>query len=50
MRDICGKIAAVTGIIVGSSLDGTDPRIIIALTAITVLLIFIAIGGKQCRR
>ena len=47
MRERCGKIAVATGMLTGSSLDGTDPRIIAALTIVTVILVLIAIGGKK---
>lgn len=47
MRDTCGKMATVTGMITGSALDGTDPRIITVLAIITVVLVILAIGGKE---
>ena len=47
MRERCGKIAVATGMITGSALDGTDLRIVAALTIVTVILVLIAIGGKR---
>lgn len=46
MREASGKAAAVTGMIMGSAMDGTNPKIIVALAILTLILVAIAIGGN----
>ena len=48
MRTICCNLAVASWAILGSALDGTDPRIIFGLTVFTVVLTAaVLLGGEE---
>ncbi len=48
MKTVCANLAVASWAILGSALDGTDPRIIFGLTVITVILTAaVILGGKE---